>query len=254
MFSPIEKHSDFLVSAVGASSRTRDISGYQIFDRGETGAAHAHAHHCLDNGQIISGHRALGKWLDGHNGSGSDWVHLQFHMAIFELELGRWRQAYARFLQEVLPTAADTTEALTDAPALLWRLAISAPAAVSLPWKPLRQTALASMDECDKPFVQAHNLLALCGAGDVAAIDAWLKANRGIAESTGQRLVVQFAQALRALATGSFGQAETMLRAILPDISRIGGSHAQNGLFRQLMDWCASQAAVSPRRSYLNAA
>ncbi len=255
MFLPVEANSGSVNRAAGAAPRTRDISGYEIFDQGETGAAHALAHHCLDNGQIISGHRALGKWLDGHGGSGSDWVHLQFHMGIFELELGQWRQAYARFLAEVLPTAAATTEALTDAPALLWRIAMAAPGTVSLPWQPLRQTALSCIDDSNSPFVQAHNLLALAGAGDGAAIEYWLKDKRDRAQSLRQRLVVRFAEALAALATGSFEQAGAMLEAILPELSAIGGSHAQNGIFRQLADWSTRQgSAVSPRRSYRNAA
>jgi hypothetical protein len=255
MFLPVQASSGLRNRAAGAAPRTRDISGYQIFDQGETGAAHALAHRCLDNGEIISGHRALGKWLDGHSGAGSDWVHLQFHMAIFELKLGQWPQAHARFLAEVLPTAAGTTEALTDAPALLWRIAMTAPGAVSLPWQPLRQTALACIDDGNQPFVQAHNLLALAGANDSAGIERWLQHSRGRARSLQQRLVVQFGEALAALATGSFEQAGAMLEAILPELSAIGGSHAQNGIFRQLADWCTRQGpAVSPRRSYRNAA
>ena len=222
--------------------KAQDISGYEIFSHGDTGAAHALAHHLLDAGQIGTGRRLLGKWLDGRSGHGSDWVHLHFHMAIFELALGDWHRAHARFLAEVLPTAATTADALTDAPALLWRLAMTAPAGIALPWQALRQTVLANLQQCDKPFVQLHNLLALAGAGDSASIERWLQGGCGAPQLTEERPVVLFAEALAALAAGSWQRASRMLRAIQPDVSRVGGSHAQNQLFEQLALWSARQA------------
>jgi hypothetical protein len=241
--------------AAGQSPQTRDISGYRIFDQGGTGAAHALAHRSLDNGQVRYGHRVLGEWLDSNSGRGSEWVHLHFHMAIFELELGEWRQAHARFLDEILPAAAAGREALTDAPALLWRLAMTAHPDLALPWQPLRRTALACMPDTTKPFVQMHNLLALAGAGDAAAIERWLQNPAALPRTDEQRLVRQFARALAALAAGFHERAGSLLQAVLPDITRIGGSHAQNGLFPQLAEWCAARAREgSPRRSYRIAA
>jgi hypothetical protein len=132
-------------SAPLSALNVRDISGYEIFSEGTMGKAHALAHRMLDADQLRLGHRLIGEWLADRNGSGSDWVHLHFHMAIFELALGEWDNAYARFMKEVLPTASSSADALTDAPALLWRIAITAPEPVVLPWQPLRRTALACM-------------------------------------------------------------------------------------------------------------
>ena len=137
-------------------SPVTDVSGYTVFSHGDEGAAHVAAHRLLDDGQIALGHAQLGTWLDGRTGSGSDWTHLQFHMAIFELGVGDWDAAYDRFLTEILPVAATTEDALTDAPGLLWRLAIEAPAEVELPWQPLRRTALESMRELREPFWVGH--------------------------------------------------------------------------------------------------
>lgn len=238
-----------------AASKTRDISGYRIFDHGATGAAHALAHRMLDSGRIEAGHRALGHWLDGRSGRGSDWVHLHFHMAIFELALGEWEQAHNRFHEAVLPTAATSADALTDAPGLLWRIAMSASEAVELPWQPLRRVALANMRDSNNPFVQVHNLLALAGAGDSAGIERWLHAQAGRARSRQQRLVVQIARALGALAGGHYQQAGNMLWTILPRVSLLGGSHAQLGLFTQLAAWSARrQQGGSIQWGHLDAA
>jgi len=238
-----------------AAAKTRDISGYQIFDHGTTGAAHALAHRLLDSGQIEMGHHALGEWLDGRSGHGSDWVHLQFHMAIFELALGEWRQACTRFHAEVLPTASTTAEALTDAPALLWRLAMTAPEPVALPWQPLRQMALTNLPDSDKPFVQVHNLLALAGAGDSAGIERWLQTGSGRTGMKQEQLVVRIAHALAALAAGFHQRASSILQSILAQVSLLGGSHAQLGIFGQLAVWSAARHnGAAQQQGYLNAA
>jgi len=208
-----------------------DVSGFEVFSQGETGYAHALAHRLFDSGQLPLGHRLLGEWLAGHQGRGSDWVHLQFHMAVFELALDDWDGAYVRFLTQVLPAAATTTEALTDAPALLWRLAIQASEPVALPWQPLYRTALASIEHAPDPFVQIHHLLALAGAGDAAGILGWLQRDERDA------VVERFGLACAALAKRAYAEAGSRLMRVIPELPRIGGSHAQGQLFNQLAAW-----------------
>lgn len=233
----------------------QDISGYTVFSAGDAGAAHVMAHRMLDENRIKLGHQLLGDWLQGRTGSGSDWLHLQFHMAVFELALDDWDAAYTRFMNEILPAAATTEEALTDAPALLWRLALTSPEPVALPWKALQQTALARMQRPSDPFVELHNLLALAGAGDITSIERWLNtrpANRG---SKPERLVRQMAVALKAYAARSYLHAASLLQNVVPQLSLAGGSHAQNLLFRQLLESCWHQlgdTVFSPR--FANAA
>ena len=72
----------------------RDISGFRIFAAGEAGAAHVIAHRLADRNLPGRGRRYLGDWLRTHQGAGSEWVHLQFHMALFELASGDWDAAH----------------------------------------------------------------------------------------------------------------------------------------------------------------
>jgi hypothetical protein len=199
------------------------------------------AHRMLDDNRIELGHRLLGDWLQDRTGSGSDWLHLHFHMAVFELAVDDWDAAHTRFIQEILPAAATTEEALTDAPALLWRLALTATEPVELPWEALRLTALGRMRRSSKPFVELHNLLALAGAGDVTSIDQWLQTRPADIPSRRERLVEQMAVALKAYAAGSYMHAASVLRNVVPQLSQVGGSHAQNQLFRQLENSCWNQ-------------
>lgn len=224
--------------AIAQARPVHDVSGYTIFSSGDAGDAHVMAHRMLDENRIELGHQLLGEWLQKHSGSGSDWIHLHFHMAIFELVMGDWHGAYKRFMNEILPAATASEEALTDAPALLWRLALTFPGDIELPWEALRNTALNRMQRPSDPFVELHNLLALAGARDVASIDEWLKLRPTRWLSRKERLVKQMALSLRAYAAGSYRQAATQMHRVVPKLSQVGGSRAQNLLFRQLEQWC----------------
>ena len=226
--------------------KVRDAGGYRIFSHGELGEAHAFAHRMFDTGQIRAGRSGLETRLAGKRGNGSEWVHLQFHLALFELESGDWQRAYDRFETEILRVSATSAEALTDAPGLLWRLAITAPVPAALPWQPLRRTALANLGRGCKPFVQLHNLLALAGAGDVSGIERWFESGLHAATSPGERRLLRFAPALNALAARSWRQAGFLLQEVMQEISSIGGSRAQNRLFEQLAAWCAGQDFAAP--------
>jgi len=224
--------------AVAHTAPVQDSSGYTVFSAGDTGAAHVMAHRMLDEDRIELGHQLLGEWFQRHSGFGSDWMHLHFHMAVFELALNDWNAAFVRFMNEILPVAATTEDALTDAPALLWRLAITAPESIDLPWEALQRTALSRMQRPSEPFVELHNLLALAGAGDRASIDRWLNTRPANVPSRRERLVEKMAVALRAIAAGSYKDAVFLLQSVVPQLSQIGGSRAQNLLFRQFEEWC----------------
>jgi hypothetical protein len=202
------------------------------------------AHRMLDHDHCALGHRLLGAWLEGRTGSGSDWAHLQWHMAVFELALGHWEAAFARFQEHILPTAATTEDALTDAPALAWRLSLAARVPLELPWEPLRVRALARLRRPSTPYVELHNLLALAGAGDLTSLDRWLQRQRPAARSRSEALVGRMAVALRAYAAGEYGQATTVLADVVPYIGEVGGSRAQNQLFKQLQKTAGRKASA----------
>ena len=225
------------------SGAVQDISGYAVFSEGEAGDAHVMTHRMLDENRIELGHQLLSEWLQHRTGSGSDWIHLQFHMAVFELELDNWSAAYTRFVNEILPAAATTEEALTDAPALLWRLALTAPTPIELPWEALRRTALARMERPSDPFVELHNLLALAGAGDVASIEQWLQTRPADVSSRIERLVEQMAVALKAYASRAYRHAAKVFQSVVPQLPQVGGSQAQNLLFRQLEESCSNKVS-----------
>jgi hypothetical protein len=212
----------------------KDQSGYVVFSHGDIGVAHVIAHRLLDTGAVALGRETLGQWLAGRRGSGSDWAHIQFHMAVFELEDGDWNAAHARFIDELLPVAVTSDDALTDAPALAWRLALRAGVGKRrrLPWAALRRTALGALERESDPFVELHNLLALAGAGDTPSLDRWLRRRHGAGASFSP--LVQTGEALRDVTLGRYRRAADRLGETVPEIADIGGSRAQNALFAEL--------------------
>lgn len=222
----------------------RDASGFAVFSSGDIGAVHVMCHRFLDNDQPALGHRLLGSWLEGREGQGSDWLHIQFHMALFELALNRWEDAWHRFNREVLPAATGTLDALQDAPALLWRLALTAPRPVDLPWASLRTTAVRSMRAETAPYVALHNLLAFAGARDIVEIDRWLASRSRTDHGRSRAIVVQMGVALRDFAVGAYRRAAMRLVDLAPEVAKVGGSGAQNELFCDLARVARQRARI----------
>jgi hypothetical protein len=227
-------------------TRTHDVSGFGVFSHGDAGQAHLMAHRMLDAGRHEFGHRLLGAWLDGRDGSGSDWTHLQWHMAIFEIAVGKWEEALARFETHILPVATHTYDALTDAPAMLWRLVLTAPRPVSLAWEPVRTIATRRLARPSTPHVELHCLLALAGAGDLDGIDRWLRERRP-SQDRQMKLLAQMGVGLRAFAAEDYELASVVLAAAVPKVSELGGSHAQNQLFRDIADLSWTRAQTMTR-------
>ncbi len=221
-----------------------DNSGYAIFSEGEIGKLHVMAHRLLDSGEPLRGYQMLKTWLADHSGRGARWVHIQWHMAVFELSLGYWQAALNRFWNYILPAVLTSNDALTDAPALLWRLALGTTKKVCLPWDCVRDRALLSLQGPSTAFVKLHNLLALAGAGDIENLDAWIHDQTTDTSSQDEGLVIRFAGALRSFATGDFATAASDLATLAPKVTRIGGSRAQNEIFFKMRDAARRRAAT----------
>jgi len=103
------------------------------------------------------------------------------------------------------------------------------------------------------PFVNAHNILALAGAGDADSIDKWIEHKTQTGESHSEAPVIRIARGLRAYITGSYAHAAQELHGIAAQFSKIGGSRAQNELFSRLQE-SACRKAGGTRSDYACAA
>jgi hypothetical protein len=243
----MQRHRESVMTLSSDRRTTQDASGFSIFSAGDGGAAHAMAHRMLDDGEFELGHALLGSWLEGRSGSGSEWLHLQFHMAVFELELGMWDAAFERYVEHLVPAAAHTSLALTDAPAIAWRLALSADSRGPIPWDAVRSAAERRLVHRDDPYVELHHVLAFAGAADLAGLDRWIRSRGLRARNRHDGLVLRFGRTMRAFVSGDPSAAAAGLAESAPRISEIGGSRAQNELFTRIAElaWSRARPSVS---------
>ncbi len=235
-----------------------DKSGFRYFAEGDIGQAHAMAHELLDDGRELDGYVQLGEWLRLFEASGapidrasSEWIHLQWHMAVFEIAAGQLIAAYERYRRAILPFV-PAGKALTDAPSLLWRLHVAPEAAATgepwtSEWQCVCDAALERMDlECNA-YIAVHHLLAFAGARDVRSLDTWLDAFYARAPCCQKsRFLLQIGWGLRTFANRDYLPATRLLENPSQEVAQFGGSAAQNGIFKQIQQqaalYCANAA------------
>jgi hypothetical protein len=151
-------------------------------------------------------------------------------MAVFEIATGRWTSAFGRFAHHILPTV-PTGDAYTDAPSLVWRLSLTSPGGVEIPWELVREAAIEGLREPGSAYVELHHLLALAGAGDASSIHRWRSTRAREIPSLSDHILNRMGEGLGAFAAQDYSHAAVTLVATAPQVSRLGGSHAQNQLF-----------------------
>ena len=224
----------------------RDVSGSPLFCDGALGWAHVEAHRLLDAGRPEEGHRVLGDWLATQNGAGSDWAHVQWHMAVLEIATGRWTSAFERFWRHIEPSV-SAGDAYTDGPSLLWRLSLTSAGRVEMPWELVREAALEGLRAPSDSYVTLHHLLAFAGAGDAFSIRRWRNARTCDVSSLSDHVLNRMAEGLGAFAAQDYSRAAVMLTGTAPQVSRLGGSRAQNELFELISQearWRAEGTSV----------
>jgi hypothetical protein len=201
----------------------KDRTGYTVFSEGPMGIAHAMAHEFLDAHSFRAGHRQLGNFLAANSVSGSEGCHLEWHQAVFELELGMVEAALDRYYRAVAPAVALGLAA-TDGPSLLWRLQ-EAGAPVS--WDGALAQAR-SLIGAEDPYTRLHVILAMAGGGDLQGI----RACAGQWESN--ELLLRAARGFEQLVLGDLSRARRELSVLAERINELGGSYGQNLLFQHI--------------------
>lgn len=204
-------------------------TAFTPFDEGEDGRIHALAHDLMDDGEFHQAYEILFPYLDGNDDSCEcRAVHLQWHLAVVEIAIGKHRDAEERFRRFIMP-AVPELDALTDGPSLLWRLLL-ADESSGHDWRPLAEAARRP-ENPDDPYVELHEALALAGSGDVVALDDWLDELLLQATDQEDRTLLQLAWGLRCFASKDYGAAERLLADGTERATLLGGSRAQNELF-----------------------
>lgn len=182
-------------------------------------------------------------WDDGSTVALHNW----WHVALFNLALGRRAQALELYDARIRPGLARALSVLIDASALLWRLELSGGGAGGR-WRELADLWAPHAEDAYCAFSDLHAMMAFAAAGRRASAETLLAAQRrrigqGGTNSTMTRVVgLPACRALRAFGEGRYREAATLLGGLPALAHRLGGSRAQHGIVGLTLNEAARRA------------
>jgi tetratricopeptide (TPR) repeat protein len=209
-------------------------------ERATPWAHHALGHIHLNRGDLDRGLRVLGE-LAGTWGAHSRALatHNYWHVAVLHLARLDFDAALALYASEIRGRTPGDVFEITDAASLLWRIELAG-GETGERWGEIAPHAAALAGEPVFPFLSAHYFYALGRAGRLAeASEALTRLENAVDKRPGgerllwRRVGLPLVQGCLAAARGAHPAAAETLVPILADVGAVGGSDAQNDLFRQ---------------------
>jgi hypothetical protein len=200
-------------------------------------AAHARAHGYFEAGEAEAGADFMASWLPPYSRSSQLHCHLTWHQALFELACERPERARSLYDGGIRPgvSRAPPFFTLFDAASFLWRWQLygkTPPLAGE--WNDVQMLARTHFPRAGLHFADLHAALAEAAAGDDRAVQARIAQAREI-ERAGRlpqgAVVPELCAGAAAFAREDYASAVERLGAALPELARIGGSHAQREVF-----------------------
>ena len=202
---------------------------------GNAVAAHSVTHSYFEWGDAATGGDFLGNWLEGFDPRAHYYTHLSWHQALFELALGRYQEALQLYEDWIRPTAvAKNISGLSDCASLMWRLQIYGKEAPPMPWDEVKEQAAPAATSPGAAFRDAHAALAFAASGDRELMDGMLErlsANAEKGNVFAKEVILPLARGIDAFAQEDYATAVEYLEPVFPQLTRIGGSHAQREVF-----------------------
>jgi tetratricopeptide (TPR) repeat protein len=204
-------------------------------------AAHARAHGYHEAGDAKGGADFLAAWRPGYDRMGQLHGHLSWHLALFELACGRPEQAAAIYRDSLRPAVVQGAPlpSLADAASFLWRWRLYGVApSFDQEWAEVAAHARQHFPRAGLAFADVHAALAAAATGDGEGLATRIKALdrlAGAGRLPAGRVVPALCAAVGALAGDAPDAAIAILERALPDLPRIGGSHAQRELFEDTL-------------------
>ena len=205
-------------------------------------AAHQRVHGFFESGDAAAGAAFLDAWLPDYDRVGQLHCHLSWHLALFELARGNSDRARAIYLDSIRPSVAQSAPMLSLADFRVVPVALVAlwrnPSALAGMGRGCRACA-PTLPSASLAFADLHAGFAETAIGDADAAERRIAGLHSLAEQgrlpPGKAAPGLCAGAV-ALARGDNARAATVLEAALPDLPRIGGSHAQREIFEDFSD------------------
>lgn len=202
-------------------------------------ACHSMTHVFFEQGDASSGEDFLGSWLQGFDSPATSYVHLSWHLALFELAQGKYQETLDRYEDFIRPSVvAKSLSTLNDSASLMWRLQMYAGAAPNKPWQEVCDIAAPAATRAGVAFRDAHAALAFAGGGDHERMEEMINRLKTAAEggdSFTRDVVLPLVQGIYAFSQARYAESVRLMEPVFPQMVRIGGSHAQREVFEDTM-------------------
>jgi len=200
-------------------------------------AAHARAHGYFEAGDAEAGAAFIAAWLPGYDRKSQLHCHLSWHLALFELARGQPERARALYEDAIRPAVSHAPPLfnLADAASFLWRWRIYGETPpLDEPWDEVVAHAKRHFPRGGIHFADVHAAFAEAVSGEDAAL-AMRIAQLGELDQAGRlpqgAVIPALCAGAAAFAQGDYDAAADTLGAALPELARLGGSHAQREVF-----------------------
>jgi tetratricopeptide (TPR) repeat protein len=194
--------------------------------------AHARGHVCYETGEPLAAIEYLAGWLDNYPRDGLLYSHLNWHLALAQLEVGAADDALARYQTAFsLPVHSGAARAkITDGVSFLWRWELAGQTPHPQAWRTLADFAGHAVPRPAIAFSDLHVTIAQAAMGDDAGRDRWVREIDALARDgryPASAIVTQLANGFAAFARGDFPAAIAALAPAIGELERVGGSRAQ---------------------------
>ena len=202
-------------------------------------ASHSMTHVHFERGDAASGEGFLGSWLQGFDAPATSYVHLSWHLALFELAQGKYQETLDRYENYIRPSVvAKSMAALNDSASLMWRLQMYAGKAPPKPWEEVLEIAAPVANRPGAAFRDAHAALAFAGSNcdeAMGKLTSRLRKAAADGNSFAKEVVLPLVLGIDAFGQGNYTESVRLMEPVFPQLVRIGGSHAQREVFEDTM-------------------
>jgi tetratricopeptide (TPR) repeat protein len=203
-------------------------------------AQHALSHVLIRQGRVREGLARLDSFLPLLATCGRPiHCHDAWHLALLHLEQLDGAAAMRVFRAHIWGITPDFVVEQLDAIALLWRIEMAG-TPMDAEWPSIAEHIAPRAVETFMPFMNAHYVYALARAGRTDAVEAVLASVRERSAADDEEAKRVWApvgraviEAAAAFGAGNRGGAAALLDPVMPMMTSIGGSDAQDDLFRQ---------------------
>jgi tetratricopeptide (TPR) repeat protein len=200
-------------------------------------AAHARAHGYYEAGDAAAGAGFIGGWLPSYDRRSQLHGHLSWHLALCELAGGNPQRAVALYADAIRPAVSHAPPlfSLADSASLLWRRQLYGEMPpLAGEWAEVAAHVRQFFPHAGMHFADIHAILAEAACGDDPSASQRIaqarELDRGGHLPQGA-IVPALCSGAAAFARGDFALAADKLGAALPELARVGGSHAQREIF-----------------------